>query len=62
MMSLGFLFERLFATWYYSAFFALFLVIWVFKTFFYNFLIKIIIGNKDDSKLVPVAINANEFS
>lgn len=63
MTSVGFLFERVFGTWYYSIFFALFLVVWVFKTVFYNFIIKFFIEVQDDgSKIVPVAINADDFA
>lgn len=56
MKNLSFIFQRMFGTYYYSAFFAVFLIIWVFKTVLYNFLIKLLVGDDDKTTIVPVKI------
>ena len=38
--SIAFILQRVFGTWYYSAFFAVFLVIWIFKQVFFNCIAK----------------------
>ena len=38
--SVGFILERMFGTWYYSAFFVLFLLVWIFKQILYNCIAK----------------------
>ena len=56
MQSIAFIVQRIFGTYYYSAFFAVFLIVWVFKTVIYNFLIKQCFGDDEKTRIVPVKV------
>jgi hypothetical protein len=51
MQNVSFIFQRIFGTYYYSAFFVLFIIFWFFKTLIYNFIIKLVIGESNDTKI-----------
>jgi len=54
MQSISFIMQRIFGTYYYSAFFAVFLIVWVFKTVIYNFLIKVLSRDNKKDTIMPV--------
>ena len=50
LQSVEFILQRVFGTWYYSSFFVLFLIIWVFKQVFYNCIAKNFMDNPKSCK------------
>jgi hypothetical protein len=52
--SIGFLLQRIFGTWYYSIFFCLFLLVWIFKQILFNFFVKVFVARGESSKIIPV--------
>jgi hypothetical protein len=54
--------QRIFGTYYYSAFFGVFLIIWIFKTVIYNFLIKSCFADDEKTTIVAVKMEASEMT
>ena len=52
----GFLIDRVLGTWYYSLFFVLFLVIWIFKQILFNLVVKTFMSSAKSSKTIPMFV------
>ena len=64
MQSMSLIVQRIFRTYHYSTFFALILIIWVFKTGLCNFLKKLLYGDDDEEEkhtIIPVRIRGSEM-